>query len=66
MKDFLNWRAENHRILTDIEILLYERAVAVADSDIMQADRIREVIYENIENLSDASDFDLNIKKLHK
>ena len=56
MKDFVDWKKDNHAILNDIETLLYERAVAVYDSDILQADRIKEVVLENIEILSDASD----------
>ena len=56
MKDFVDWEKFNHAILNDIEVLLYERAVAVSDSDILQADRIKEVILENMNILSDASD----------
>ena len=56
MKDFVDWEKSNHAILNDIEVLLYERAVAVSDSDILQADRIKDVILENMNILSDASD----------
>lgn len=56
MKDFLNWKRDNKQVLSDIQTLLYERAIAVYDSDISQADRIKEVILENIDILPDAAD----------
>lgn len=56
MKSFLEWRTENHAILVDIQTLLYDRAVSLCDSDFVQADRIKEFVFQTIEDLPDASD----------